>query len=158
MIQEKQVQSASGWVVLLVLIVLSSLFTYGMVRGAETHNTSRVILFAFLLVVDMVMWGGFFVVNPNEGRVLQLFGAYKGTDRTPGFRWNHPFYTKRRISLRVRNFESARLKVNDHDGNPIEIAAVVVWKVVDSAEALFQVDDYVNFVSVQSESALRNMA
>ena len=98
------------------------------------------------------------MVNPNEGRVLQLFGDYVGTVRVPGLRWANPFYTKKRISLRVRNFESARLKVNDNEGNPIEIAAVVVWQVVDTAEAVFQVDDYNNYVKVQSESALRNLA
>ena len=101
---------------------------------------------------------GLFVVNPNEGRVLQLFGDYVGTVKTPGLRWANPFYTKKRISLRVRNFESAQLKVNDHDGNPIEIAAVVVWRVVDTAEAVFEVDDYQNFVKVQTEAAVRNLA
>jgi regulator of protease activity HflC (stomatin/prohibitin superfamily) len=101
---------------------------------------------------------GLFTVSPNDAKVLQLFGNYKGTVREPGLRWINPFYTKRGISLRVRNFESERLKVNDLAGNPIEIAAVVVWRVVDTAEALFHVDDYINFVHVQSESALRNMA
>ena len=101
---------------------------------------------------------GLFTVSPNEAKVLQLFGNYTGTVREPGLRWVNPFFTKRPISLRVRNFESERLKVNDLAGNPIEIAAVVVWRVVDTAEALFHVDDYNNFVHVQSESALRNMA
>jgi regulator of protease activity HflC (stomatin/prohibitin superfamily) len=98
------------------------------------------------------------VVNPNEGRVLQLFGDYVGTVKAPGLRWASPLYTKRRISQRVRNFESARLKVNDRDGNPIEIAAVAVWRVVDTAEAVFHVDDYQNFVKVQTEAAVRNLA
>jgi regulator of protease activity HflC (stomatin/prohibitin superfamily) len=101
---------------------------------------------------------GLFTVSPNEAKVLQLFGNYQGTVREPGLRWVNPFYTKRGISVRVRNFESERLKVNDLAGNPIEIAAVVVWRVVDTAEALFHVDNYDNFVHVQSESALRNMA
>jgi regulator of protease activity HflC (stomatin/prohibitin superfamily) len=101
---------------------------------------------------------GLFTVGPNEAKVLQLFGNYQGTVREPGLRWVNPFYTKRKLSLRVRNFESERLKVNDLAGNPIEIAAVVVWKVVDTAEALFHVDNYDNFVHVQSESALRSMA
>ena len=90
--------------------------------------------------------------------MLQLFGAYRGTARQEGLRWANPFYTKRRISLRVRNFESAQLKVNDTDGNPIEIAAIVVWRVVDTAEAVFEVDDYENYVKVQTESAVRNLA
>jgi regulator of protease activity HflC (stomatin/prohibitin superfamily) len=101
---------------------------------------------------------GVFIVNPNEAKVLQFFGDYIGSAKTPGLRWANPLYTKKRISLRVRNFESGKLKVNDNEGNPIEIAAVVVWQVVDSAEAVFQVDDYNNYVKVQSEAALRNLA
>jgi regulator of protease activity HflC (stomatin/prohibitin superfamily) len=101
---------------------------------------------------------GLFTVAPNEGRVLQLFGAYRGTAKDEGLRWANPFYSKKRISLRVRNFESAHLKVNDTDGNPIEIAAIVVWKVVDTAEAVFEVDDYEHYVKVQTESAVRNLA
>jgi regulator of protease activity HflC (stomatin/prohibitin superfamily) len=101
---------------------------------------------------------GLFTVGPNEAKVLQLFGDYRGTVREPGLRWVNPFFTKRSVSLRVRNFESERLKVNDLAGNPIEIAAVVVWRVVDTAEALFHVDDYNDFVHVQSEAALRNLA
>lgn len=101
---------------------------------------------------------GFFKVAPNEGKVLQLFGAYRGTARQPGLRYTNPFYSKARISLRVRNFETGRVKVNDQRGNPIEIAAVVVWQVVDTAEATFQVDDYENYVHVQSEAAVRNLA
>ncbi len=101
---------------------------------------------------------GLFSVGPNDAKVLQLFGDYKGTVREPGLRWANPLYIKRKVSLRVRNFESERLKVNDLTGNPIEIAAVVVWRVVDTAEALFHVDDFTDFVHVQSEAALRNLA
>ena len=101
---------------------------------------------------------GLFQVQPNQGQVMQLFGRYSGTVRDEGLRWTNPFYAKRAVSLRVRNFESSKLKVNDSDGNPIEIAAVVVWQVVDTAEAVFEVDDYENFVQIQSESALRQMA
>ena len=101
---------------------------------------------------------GFFQVQPNQGAVTQFFGHYSGTVRDAGLRWTNPLYTKHAISLRVRNFESGKLKVNDSDGNPIEIAAVVVWQVVDTAEAMFCVDDYENFVQIQSESALRQMA
>lgn len=101
---------------------------------------------------------GLFPLAPNEAKVLQLFGSYRGTAREPGLRWANPFFSKKSISLRVRNFETAKLKVNDHRGNPIEIATVVVWKVVDTAEAAFQVDNYEHFVTVQSEAALRNMA
>jgi regulator of protease activity HflC (stomatin/prohibitin superfamily) len=101
---------------------------------------------------------GFFMVNPNQGKVLQLFGEYRGTARVNGLRWANPFFMKKAVSLRIRNFESSKLKVNDNEGNPIEIAAVVVWKVVDTAEAVFEVDDFENYVHVQSESALRNLA
>jgi regulator of protease activity HflC (stomatin/prohibitin superfamily) len=121
-------------------------------------NAWRVLGWAFVEVVGIVCLTGFFVVNPNEGRVLQFFGAYRGTVKNAGLRWANPFYTKRPISLRVRNFESAKLKVNDSDGNPIEIAAVVVWRVVDSAEALFEVDNYENYMKVQTEAAVRNLA
>jgi regulator of protease activity HflC (stomatin/prohibitin superfamily) len=108
--------------------------------------------------LDIWFLKGFFQVAPNEGQVMQLFGKYVGTVRLEGLRWTNPFFTKRRVSLRVRNFECNKLKVNDFDGNPIEIAAVVVWQVVDTAEAVFCVDNYENFVQIQSESALRQMA
>jgi regulator of protease activity HflC (stomatin/prohibitin superfamily) len=109
-------------------------------------------------ILELILLRGLFVVAPNQARVLQLFGAYAGTAKQPGLRWANPFYTKKAISQRVRSFESAHLKVNDKEGNPIEIGAVVVWKVVDTAEATFEVDDYEAFVRVQSEAALRNAA
>jgi regulator of protease activity HflC (stomatin/prohibitin superfamily) len=111
-----------------------------------------------LIVVDVLMIPGLFVVNPNEARVVLLFGNYLGSAKEPGFHWVNPLTVRPRVSLRVRNFESAKLKVNDQEGNPIEIAAIVVWRVVDTAEAIFEVDDYRNFVQVQTESALRNLA
>ncbi len=123
-------------------------------RMATIFMVSAVIAF----VVELFLVGGTFVVNPNEARVLQLFGEYAGTANAPGLRWANPFLTKKRISQRVRSFESAHLKVNDKEGNPIEIGAVVVWKVVDTAEASFEVDNYENYVRVQSEAALRNAA
>jgi regulator of protease activity HflC (stomatin/prohibitin superfamily) len=111
-----------------------------------------------LSVVVLVCWFGLFMVNPNEGKVLQIFGKYAGTARDPGLRWANPFYAKKAVSLRIRNFESGKLKVNDSNGSPIEIGAVVVWKVVDTAEAVFEVDDFEEFVTIQSEAALRNLA
>jgi regulator of protease activity HflC (stomatin/prohibitin superfamily) len=149
-------QSGLGMLALFLggLIVAIVIF----VVGASAASPVLVTLALIAAVVCVVGLIGLFTVSPNEAKVLQLFGNYKGTVREPGLRWVNPFYTKRGISLRVRNFESDRLKVNDLAGNPIEIAAVVVWKVVDSAEALFHVDNYDNFVHVQSESALRNMA
>ena len=110
------------------------------------------VAFAFLLIF------GFFIVNPNESRVLVLFGKYRGTVRSNGFFWTNPFTMKHRVSLRIRNYDGEKLKVNDNSGSPIEISAVVVWKVKNTAEALFDVDDYVHFVKVQSESALRHLA
>jgi hypothetical protein len=126
--------------------------------GGSTANPLPILLGIPLAIICLFLLIGLFTVSPNEAKVLQLFGNYMGTVREPGLRWVNPFFTKRGMSLRVRNFESERLKVNDLAGNPIEIAAVVVWRVVDTAEALFHVDDYNNFVHVQSESALRNMA
>ena len=116
------------------------------------------ILSLIVALLALVCLAGFYMVAPNEGRVLQLFGQYVGTDRALGLRWANPFYSKQRVSLRIRNFESGQLKVNDSAGNPIEIAAVVVWRVVDTAEAVFEVDDYEDYVAIQSEAAIRNMA
>lgn len=110
-----------------------------------------------LLIVIFCCFG-FYMVQPNQGKVMQLFGKYAGTDRNSGLRWSNPLYSKSSVSLRVRNFESGRLKVNDANGNPIEIAAIIVWRVVDTAEAVFEVDNYENYVTIQSESALRNLA
>ncbi len=126
--------------------------------GVGTQVPGPVVISIPLGIVCLWALTGLFTVNPNEAKVLQLFGNYRGTVREPGLRWVNPFFAKRSISLRVRNFESERLKVNDRSGSPIEIAAVVVWRVVDTAEAIFHVEDYNNFVHVQSESALRNMA
>jgi regulator of protease activity HflC (stomatin/prohibitin superfamily) len=116
------------------------------------------ILAVLATVLVAICWIGFYMVQPNQGRVLQFFGRYTGTDRVEGLRWANPLYSKKAVSLRVRNFESGRLKVNDANGNPIEIAAVIVWRVVDTAEAVFEVDNYENYVTIQSESALRNLA
>lgn len=110
------------------------------------------------LVVIGFMVFGFFIVQPNTAAVLQLFGTYVGTTRDAGLRWANPFYSKHKVSLRVRNFEGSKLKVNDHDGSPIEIGAIVVWQVADTALAVFNVDDYESFVRIQSESALRSLA
>jgi regulator of protease activity HflC (stomatin/prohibitin superfamily) len=158
MIREIERRALSGWVVLpLLLFFLLLVPVVGLLLLSGGAPVPAILLFLLepLLLVCLV---GVFVVNPNEGRVLQFFGAYRGTVKTPGLRWANPFYSKRHISLRVRNFESQRLKVNDNDGNPIEIAAVVVWRVVDSAEAFFEVDNFENFIKVQSEAALRNLA
>ncbi len=111
-----------------------------------------------IAVLSLIMLVGLYTVAPNQSAVLSLFGKYVGTVDTTGLRWNNPFYSKRKVSKRVRNFESGKLKVNELDGSPIEIAAIVVWEVSDSAEAVFNVDDYESFVQIQSEAAIRAMA
>lgn len=152
-------KSGAPGVVLLVLAILVTVATgLGFAAAIIWQSIAGVVAAAVMLVLLVLFYVGLFMVAPNEGRVLQLFGAYRGTAREPGLRWANPFYMKKSISLRVRNFETGRLKVNDSRGNPVEIAAIVVWRVVDTAEAAFQVDDYENYVHVQSESALRNMA
>ena len=144
---------------MLALLLLASAVTLaGLIGGIRTENAGQVILMALALVVLAVLYGGLFTVQPGQGKVLQLFGGYVGTVRAAGLRWANPFYTKRAISLRVRNFETTKLKVNDHNSNPIEIGAVVVWQVTDTAEALFEVDNFEEYVRVQSESALRGLA
>ena len=158
MIREIEKKAAGGIFVLLILIVVTLARVWGLLAGIATENAVRIIGSVFALVFVTFLYFGLFVVNPNEAKVLQLFGSYIGTATDPGLRWANPFYTKKRVSLRVRNFETSKLKVNDSRGNPIEIAAVVVWKVVDTAEAIFEVDDYVHYVHVQSEAAVRNLA
>jgi regulator of protease activity HflC (stomatin/prohibitin superfamily) len=162
MIREQERRTIPGVAVALILIAAICVTVYRFVVAAgETPRSEMgltVVLFVLLLILELFLMAGLFTLAPNQGAVLQFFGAYAGTAKTPGLRWANPFFTKKLVSLRVRNFETARLKVNDHDGNPIEIAAVVVWKVVDTAEAVFQVDDYENYVHVQSEAALRNLA
>jgi SPFH domain / Band 7 family len=158
MIRETTRSTAPGLLMLVAFLGLFVLAEFSVFRSVGFENPWGVVLGVLVLAATGVACAGVFVVNPNEGRVLQLFGAYRGTVRTSGLRWANPFFTKRRLSLRVRNFESQRLKVNDTDGNPIEIAAIVVWRVVDTAEACFEVDNYENYMKVQTEAAVRNLA
>jgi regulator of protease activity HflC (stomatin/prohibitin superfamily) len=158
MIREKTLTVASGYLALIVLPVLTLLLGALAIRSARLDEALLVVIYVVLLTVVVICFKGFFMVNPNQAVVLQLFGTYVGSVRVTGLRWANPFYAKHAVSLRVRNFESEVLKVNDSSGNPIDIAAVVVWKVVDSAEAMFEVDDYESFVRIQSEAALRNLA
>ena len=158
MIREEVRKVSSGYLMLVILLVAQVGFGYGIFRSAVTINIAGIISFALASIVVAVCWAGFFMVHPNEAKVLQLFGKYVGTTHEPGLKWANPFYAKTAVSTRVRNFESSKLKVNDSRGSPIEIAAVVVWKVYDTAEALFEVDDYEEFVQIQSESALRNLS
>ena len=158
MIREIPRKATSGWFMLGLLFLLTVLAVLVLIGAIRQAAALRVILNVLGLIVLIILWTGFFTVQPNQGRVLQLFGRYIGTVRDPGLWWANPFFTKGHVSLRIRNFETPKLKVNDHRSNPVEIGAVVVWRVVDTAEALFEVDDYSNYVKVQSESALRGVA
>jgi regulator of protease activity HflC (stomatin/prohibitin superfamily) len=158
MIQEREAKGVNGLPMLAILLLGLLLSLYGGIRSIVTEEIALGVGSGIALLLCILGLIGLFIVNPNEGKVLQLFGAYRGTVRVDGLRWANPFYSAKRVSLRVRNFETGKLKVNDSSGNPVEIAAVVVWKVVDTAEAVFQVDEFENFVHVQSEAALRNMA
>ena len=158
MIRERELGALPGMPMALLFFVVLCGLVYALVASAAEGSVVWIVALSIAILLDVLLFMGLFVVNPNEGRVLQLFGDYVGTVKRPGLRWASPLYTKRRISQRVRNFESARLKVNDRDGNPIEIAAVAVWRVVDTAEAVFHVDDYQNFVKVQTEAAVRNLS
>ncbi|HSD68417.1 MAG TPA: SPFH domain-containing protein [Woeseiaceae bacterium] len=148
----------SGYGMILVLAVAQLAGAYAVFAAARAQSVSGLIAAMLFTIVVVILWAGFFMVHPNEAKVLQLFGSYVGTAREPGLRWANPFYAKTKVSTRVRNFESGKLKVNDSHGSPIEIAAVVVWKVFDTAEAMFEVDNYEEFVHIQSESALRNLS
>ncbi len=157
-IRETEHPTWNGILVVLVLLALVALCLYRLITSAMAGNIGQVIESVIVMVVAIFLLSGLFMVEPNQAKVLLLFGAYRGTAKVPGLRFANPFLTKKAISQRVRNFETEHLKVNDANGNPIEIAAVVVWRVVDTAEAMFQVDNYEDFVHVQSEAALRNLA
>jgi regulator of protease activity HflC (stomatin/prohibitin superfamily) len=165
MMREVEVKAANGLTMLFVFLASQAGISYllflairAMSDGRTPFRLATLLAVVFLWVVNLIMFTGLFTIAPNEGKVLQLFGKYVGTVHDPGLRWANPFYTKNAISLRVRNFETGKLKVNDKRGNPIEIAAVVVWRVVDTAEAMFMVDDFKHYVHVQSEAAGRALA
>ena len=142
MIREIERKTMPGFLAIIVLLALNAIFVYLFVSVVQNENGALIVVSLFFWCSRLVAWLGLFIVNPNEAKVLQLFGNYVGTVRTPGLRYANPLYTKKKISTRVRNFETDKLKVNDKDSNPIEIAAVVVWRVVDTAEALFEVDNF----------------
>ncbi len=158
MIRENKRSVPSGYLMLVILAIAQIGFAYAIYLSAVVISIIGIIGSALATIFVAILWAGFFMVHPNEAKVLQLFGKYAGTVREPGLKWANPFYAKTAISSRVRNFESGKLKVNDSRGSPIDIAAVVVWKVFDTAEALFEVDDFEEFVQIQSESALRNLS
>jgi regulator of protease activity HflC (stomatin/prohibitin superfamily) len=158
-VQEKAVSAQPGFLMFTLLFGAMIAAVFGLIHFIQSGDGVWPILGMLLvLVVSAIALGGLTVVNPNEAQVVLLFGSYTGTLQQQGLWWVNPFSTRRKVSQRIRNFESAKLKVNDHDGNPIEIAAVVVWRVVETAEAIFHVDNYENFVKVQSEAAVRNLA
>jgi len=158
MLREINKPGTSGLLMLFLGIVLLGLGVWRIIAGADGGAPLTAVSGAILLLAAILTLSGLFTVQPNEGKVLTLFGKYVGTVRESGLFWANPFLTKKGVSLRVRNFETAKLKVNDNHSNPIEIGAVVVWKVVDTAEAVFEVDDYQHFVVMQSEAAVRALA
>lgn len=158
MIQEKPKNVPSGYLMITILAIAQVGLIYVAYLNVRAMTVGGLIAAIVANAVVLVLWAGLFMVHPNQARVLQLFGKYVGTVHESGLKWANPFYAKKAVSTRVRNFESSKLKVNDSNGSPIEIAAVVVWKVFDTAEALFEVDDYEEFVQIQSESALRNLS
>lgn len=158
MIREREKQVSSGYVMLLVLAIAQLAGGWLIFQAAKAGSVAGLVTAVIASIIVLVLWAGLFMIHPNEAKVLQLFGDYKGTAHDPGLKWANPFFQKTPVSTRIRNFESGKLKVNDSNGSPIEIAAVVVWKVFDTAEALFEVDDYEEFVQIQSEAALRNLS
>jgi regulator of protease activity HflC (stomatin/prohibitin superfamily) len=159
MTREREFTAYSGQPAVAILLALLGLGAWLGIRAINTLSGRPGWAAGIVLAADILGWSGLFIINPNEGRVVQLFGRYIGTAKVPGLRWANPLYTKKHVSLRIRNFEtSSRLKVNDQDGNPIEMSAIVVWKVVDTAMAVFDVDNYENFVKVQAEAAVRKTA
>ena len=160
MFRERIRRTIPGWLMLPTILVAIGVAIWMLSLEVDLGNPRPLVVVALIgsIVFMVVLLGGFFVVNPNEARVLVLFGHYTGSVKADGFHWANPLLSKRRLSLRVRNFESAKIKVNDLEGNPIEIAAVVVWRVFETAEACFEVDNYEHYVKVQSEAAVRNLA
>jgi regulator of protease activity HflC (stomatin/prohibitin superfamily) len=161
--QERSVYTVSGWGMLLAVLVLLVGGVTLVIRAAAESNHGPLPLGQFLggvgmVIVGGIMMGGFFTLQPNQASVLVLFGAYQGTERHDGFHWTNPFNRKMKLSLRARNLNGDKLKVNDKNGNPIEIAAVVVWRVQDTAQAVFDVQDFESYVRIQSESAVRHLA
>lgn len=156
-------RSGGGMLVVIFVFLFVAVFLF-FLSGANDYYWGygfialTIILGVVLLLLVCIFPFGFYVINPNEARVLVLFGKYKGTVKKNGFYWTHPFMSKKKMSLRIRNYDGDKLKVNDKEGNPVEISAVVVWKVEDAARALFDVDNYETYVKIQNESALRGLA
>lgn len=157
-IVEKSANKLNGFLMLITLLTLIVLEIYLLILGIRTNNPQILWFFVPILLIIIMISSGFIVVQPNDSRVLILFGKYTGSVRTPGFWFVNPFTIRKKVSLRIRNFNSQKIKVNDLHGNPIEIGAVVVWRVIDTAKAVFDVENYEQFVDVQSETAIRQLA
>jgi regulator of protease activity HflC (stomatin/prohibitin superfamily) len=155
---EKSFNSLNGYIAVLIALVAFGVSGYRVVSIMSQAGTSGFGIPVVCFAVGVFMLIGLYMLQPNEGAILTLFGSYRGTDRNSGLRWCLPFYSRKKISLRSRNFNSEKLKVNDKNGNPIEIGAVIVWRVQDTAQAVFEIDDYETYVHVQSESAIRHLA
>lgn len=158
MFREIAKPGTNGFAALIVSLIVVAVGIERIITGGNAREPFTAGIGAALVLVAVLGLTGLFTVQPNEGKVLTLFGRYVGTVRSSGLFWANPFYSKKAVSLRTRNFETAKLKVNDNHSNPIEIGAVVVWRVVDTAEAMFEVDDYTNYVMMQSEAAVRALA
>ena len=158
MTSERTIGQANGWVVLALVPLLLGISAVGVFVGAQASSVGLVVGSILAVCILGVMFRGFFVVEPNEAVVLLLFGRYKGTEKESGFRWTNPLRSRKRLSMRAHNFDSQILKVNDKRGNPIEISAVIVWRINDTAQALFDVENYSQYVQVQAESAVRHLA
>ncbi|GAB1350384.1 SPFH domain-containing protein [Ignavibacteriales bacterium] len=163
MFKEKEIRNSSGFVqlfisIFVVLLAVAALIYRGNNPTDDYKDAIVIVVSIVVMLAAFTMMAGLYTIEPNSAVVLLLFGEYKGTDRTEGFHWANPFYTKKKLSLRTNNFDSQKLKVNDKKGNPIEISAVVVWRVNETAEALFAVEDYKTYTIVQSESAIRHIA
>lgn len=155
---ERELRSVDGYLAagIGILLILAAVISF--ITAPAAGGVAGIVLRALMPLVGVFMLAGLYMLQPNEAAILTLFGRYVGTDRSEGLRWANPFYVKRKISLRARNLNAPTLKVNDKRGNPVEISAVVVWRVDDTAQAVFNVDDYDNYVRVQAEAGLRHMA
>ena len=157
--QEKEYKPLSGWFMLVLLLASGAAMVFWFLEVLDAGASAPlIIIWALTVTVWSLMLGGFFTLQPNMSAVLILFGRYAGSAKTSGFHWANPFFTKTRVSLRARNLNAERIKVNDSRGNPIEIAAVIVWRVTNTAQAIFDVDEFTHYVTIQSESALRHLA
>ncbi|WP_135211358.1 SPFH domain-containing protein [Vitreimonas flagellata] len=156
--QERKANTSNGGLMLLATLVVLVALIWMIIELVQYESGFTTLGVVVLATIFLLQICGFYTLQPNEGAAITLFGNYKGTDRTPGLRWMLPWYTRKKVSLRVRNVTGEKLKVNDKRGNPIEIAAVVVWRVTDTAQALFDVDDYQTFVDIQIETAVREIA